>query len=185
MQEDELVAKAKQGNTAAFHQLVENYRPVVERFAYQLGNRQDDIDDITQEVFIRVYRFLDQFTKAKFSTWLYKITLNVTRDAARKRASALRKVFKLQHEQHEEYPAAEAIIIKNENDRALHICLQKLDEKYKVPIILFFFHEKKYEEIAEIQSLTLSTVKTRILRGKAKLKKLLEDFERKEGETHG
>ncbi|AZB44209.1 sigma-70 family RNA polymerase sigma factor [Bacillus sp. FJAT-42376] len=185
MQEEELVARAKKGNAAAFQQLVEIYRPVVERFAYQLGNRQDDIEDITQEVFIRVYRFLDQFTRAKFSTWLYKITLNVTRDAGRKRASAIKKVFKLQKEQREEYPAAEAIVLKNESDRTLHICLQSLDEKYKVPIILFYFHEKKYEEIAEILSLTLPAVKTRILRGKGMLKKALEESERREGETHG
>ncbi|MGD6817398.1 RNA polymerase sigma factor [Metabacillus sp. 84] len=185
MEEEELVAKAKQGNRAAFQQLVEVNRPVVERFAYQLGNRRDDIDDITQEVFIRVYRFLDQFSRAKFSTWLYKITLNVTRDAARKKASAVKKIFKLQNEQTNEYPAVEAAILKNETDRALHLCLQKLDEKYKVPIILFYFHEKKYEEIAEILSLSLSAVKTRILRGKGMLKKALEDVEKKEGETHG
>ncbi|MTH55540.1 sigma-70 family RNA polymerase sigma factor [Bacillus mangrovi] len=185
MEEDELIKRARQGSATAFQQLVEIYRPVVERFAFQLGNRASDIDDITQEVFIRVYRFLDQFSKSKFSTWLYKITLNVTRDAGRKRTSSIKKVLKLQSEQNDPYPAAEAIALKNEKDRVLHICLQKLDSKYKIPIILFYFHEKKYDEIAEITSLTLSAVKTRILRGKGLLKKALEEYEKKEGETHG
>lgn len=170
----------------AFGQLVEMYYPTVERFAYQLGNRHDEIEDITQEVFIRVYRFLDQFTKAKFSTWLYKITLNVTRDFARKRQSNIRKVFKIQQNtKKDDYIEIESAVIQNEEDRTLHIAIQMLDEKYRVPIILFYFHEKKYEEIAEIMGVTLSTVKTRILRGKTMLKKLIEEQNRKEGDNHG
>lgn len=186
MNEDDLIKKAKQGNMAAFQQLVEMHYPVVEKFAYQLGNRHDEIEDITQEVFIRVYRFLDSFTKAKFSTWLYKITLNVTRDFARKRQSNLRKVFKIQQDfRHTEYPETEARVIQNEEDRMLHLAIQRLDEKYRIPIVLFYFHEKKYEEIAEIMSISLSTVKTRILRGKTMLKKVLEELQQKEGDIHG
>lgn len=186
MTEDELIKKAKQGNIIAFGQLVEVHYPVVERFAYQLGNRREEIEDITQEVFIRVYRFLDQFSQAKFSTWLYKITLNVTRDFARKRQSNLRKVFKIQQDfRNEDYPEIESKVLRNEEDRILHLAIQKLDEKYRVPIVLYYFHEKKYEEIAEIMSITLSTVKTRILRGKTMLKKMMEELTRKEGDIHG
>jgi RNA polymerase sigma-70 factor (ECF subfamily) len=186
MNEDELIKKAKQGNMNAFGELVELHYPVVEKFAYQLGNRHDEIEDITQEVFIRVYRFIDQFTKAKFSTWLYKITLNVTRDFARKRQSNIRKVFKIQQDfRTDDYPEIESSVIRNEEDRILHLAIQKLDEKYRVPIVLYYFHEKKYEEIAEIMSITLSTVKTRILRGKTMLKKMLEELSKKEGDIHG
>jgi RNA polymerase sigma-70 factor, ECF subfamily len=186
MNEDELIKKAKQGNMKAFSQLVEIHYPIVEKFAYQLGNRHDEIEDITQEVFIRVYRFIDQFTKAKFSTWLYKITLNVTRDFARKRQSNLRKVFKFQQDfQKEDYPETEAAVLRNEEDRVLHLVIQKLDEKYRVPIVLYYFHEKKYDEIAEIMSISLSTVKTRILRGKSMLKKMMEELSEKEGDIHG
>jgi RNA polymerase sigma-70 factor (ECF subfamily) len=180
MTEEELIKKAKQGNMNAFGQLVELHYPVVEKFAYQLGNRQDEIEDITQEVFFRVYRFIDQFTKAKFSTWLYKITLNVTRDFSRKRQSNLRKVFKIQQDfRQDDYPEIESAVIRNEEDRILHLAIQKLDEKYRVPIVLYYFHEKKYEEIAEIMSITLSTVKTRILRGKTMLKKVMENLIKK------
>ncbi|KKI89955.1 RNA polymerase sigma factor [Bacillus sp. SA1-12] len=186
MSEEELIKKAKQGNMNAFQQLVELHYPVVEKFAYQLGNRHDEIEDITQEVFIRVYRFIDQFTKAKFSTWLYKITLNVTRDFARKRQSNLRKVFKIQQDfRNDDYPEIEAAVLKSEEDRILHLAIQKLDEKYRIPIVLYYFHEKKYEEIAEIMSITLSTVKTRILRGKTMLKKVIEELNKKEGDING
>ncbi|WP_246945784.1 RNA polymerase sigma factor [Bacillus pinisoli] len=182
MNEEELILKAKQGNNMAFQQLIELYYPIVERFAYQLGNRRDEIDDITQEVFIRVYRFLDQFSKAKFTTWLYKITLNVTRDMARKKTQNERKLFKIQLQPVDDYPEVEASLLQNEEDRLLHISIQRLNEKYRVPIILFYFHDKKYEEIAEILSISLSSVKTRLLRGKTMLKKLMEEEERKGGE---
>ena len=133
-----------------------------------------------------MYRFIDQFTKAKFSTWLYKITLNVTRDFARKRQSNLRKVFKIQQDFRQEYyPETEAEVLRNEEDRVLHLAIQRLDEKYRIPIVLFYFHEKKYEEIAEIMSISLSTVKTRILRGKTMLKKVIEELDKKEGDIHG
>lgn len=184
MTEEELIGKAKEGDMNAFGQLVELHYPVVEKFAYQMGNRRDEIEDITQEVFIRVYRFIDQFSKAKFSTWLYKITLNVTRDFARKRQSNLQKVFKIQQDFRDDYPEIESEVIRNEEDRILHLAIQRLNEKYRIPIVLFYFHEKKYEEIAEIMSITLSTVKTRILRGKTMLKKVIDNLNAEEGGHH-
>ncbi|MRX73594.1 sigma-70 family RNA polymerase sigma factor [Bacillus lacus] len=185
MTEEELIRKAQAGNTAAFGQLAQRYYPVVERFAYQPGNSPNEIEDITQEVFIRVYRFLDQFSKAKFSTWLYKITLNVTRDYSRKKSSDLRKVLKFKKEAQEFIPGAEGQLLRNEEDQNLHLCLQKLNQKYRIPIILYYFHERKYEEIAEIMGVSLSTVKTRLLRGKSLLKKALEELEEKEGQKNG
>lgn len=184
MTEEELIGKAKEGDMTAFGQLVKLHYPVVEKFAYQLGNRHDEIEDITQEVFIRVYRFIDQFSQAKFSTWLYKITLNVTRDFARKRQSNLQKIFKVQQGLRNDYPEIEPGVLRNEEDRMLHLAIQQLHEKYRIPIVLFYFHEKKYEEIAEIMSITLSTVKTRILRGKTMLKKVIENLDKGEGGYH-
>jgi RNA polymerase sigma-70 factor, ECF subfamily len=181
---EELIEKARQGDFVAFGELVKEYYPVVERFAYQLGNHRDEIEDITQEVFVKVYRFLDQYTNAKFTTWLYKITLNVSRDMGRKKSQINRKFLKIKLER-EEYPEIEASILMKEEDRVLHLCLQRLDEKYRVPIILFYFHDKRYEEIAEILNMSLSSVKTRLLRGKSKLKQLLEEEEKKGGLNYG
>ncbi|WP_070121235.1 RNA polymerase sigma factor [Bacillus marinisedimentorum] len=185
MEEMELIEKAKNQDMNAFRELVDLYLPVVERFAYQLGNRPGEVEDVTQEVFLRVYRFLDQYHSAKFTTWLYKITLNVTRDAARKRSSDTRKVIKLKQERQETYAPTEHQVLQHEEDHILHICIQKLDEKYRIPLVLYYFHDKKYDEIAEIMELTLSTVKTRLLRAKKLLKAAFEEEERKEGGYHG
>lgn len=186
MREDELISKARMGSKEAFSDLIDLYSPVVQRFAYQLGNRYEEIDDVTQEVFIRVYRFLDQFSQAKFTTWLYKITLNVTRDFSRSKQRQLMKVFKIQNEPaNHSHPLVEENVLRSEEDQILHDCIQRLDEKYRIPIILFYFHDKKYDEIAEIMGISMPAVKTRLLRGKEHLKKLLAKVDKREGEIHG
>jgi RNA polymerase sigma-70 factor, ECF subfamily len=185
LHEEELIFSAQKGDMQAFSELIVKYSPIVERFAIQMGNRPDEIDDITQEVFIRVYRFLNQFSQAKFTTWLYKVTLNVTRDFSRKKAGHLKRIFFLQKEPQVHPMDTEHHILRTEEDRTLHECIQKLDEKYRIPIILHYFHDRKYDEIAEILNLNLSTVKTRLLRAKEMLKKQLERSEGKEGESIG
>ncbi|WP_174728202.1 RNA polymerase sigma factor [Mesobacillus harenae] len=185
MKEDELISKARDGSMQAFGEIVDIYSPVVRKFAFQLGNRYEEIDDITQEVFVRVYRFLDQFSQAKFTTWLYKITLNVTRDFSRKQKRQLSKVLKFKKEPKPAAVLVEEKLLRNEEDKLLHFCIQKLDEKYRIPIILFYFHGKKYEEIGDILGLSLANVKTRLLRGKENLKKMLADAEKREGKFHG
>ncbi|TDQ40402.1 RNA polymerase sigma factor [Aureibacillus halotolerans] len=172
MDEEELIRRAKKGNMAAFQKLMETYYPIVERFAYQLGNRPHEVEDITQEVFLRVYRFIDQYKQSKFSTWLYKITLNATRDWARKKTQDSRKVIKLGQEplQTVDSVTAEDSLLKSEEDALLHSCIQSLDEKYRVPLILYYFHDEKYDDIADIMQLPLSTVKTRLSRAKEQLK---------------
>ncbi|MGR3765548.1 RNA polymerase sigma factor [Rossellomorea sp. NS-SX7] len=185
MDEFQLIEKAKQGDLSAYSKLISDYSPIVERFAYQMGNNLNDIPDISQEVFIRVYRFIDGFTHAKFTTWLYKITLNVSRDFKRKESQHNKRVHKVMNEPVYETAAAHVSVLREEEDRVLHECIQELEEKYRAPIILYYFHEKKYEEIADILSVNLSTIKTRILRGKSLLKKLLEEAEKGEGTING
>ncbi|MCA1057224.1 RNA polymerase sigma factor [Rossellomorea aquimaris] len=185
MDESQLIEKAKHGDLTAYSQLIRDYSPIVERFAYQMGNNIDDIQDISQEVFIRVYRFLDGFTHAKFSTWLYKITLNVSKDFKRKDRQYTKRIQKVMNEPREEPSHDHKHFIREEEDRVLHECIQMLDEKYRVPIILYYFHEKKYEEMAAILAINLSTLKTRLLRGKSLLKKMLEEAERGEGKENG
>ncbi|WP_175990523.1 RNA polymerase sigma factor [Bacillus sp. Marseille-Q1617] len=185
MDEFQLIEKAKKGDLSAYSKLISDHSPIVERFAFQMGNHIDDIPDISQEVFIRVYRFIDGFTHAKFTTWLYKITLNVSRDFKRRESQHNKRVKKVMNEPLVESTAPYMRVLREEEDQVLHECLQELDEKYRIPIILYYFHEKKYEEIADILSINLSTIKTRLLRGKSMLKKLLEEAEKREGTING
>ena len=84
MGEIQLIIRAQQGDKVAYGELMELHYRTVEKFAYQCGVRLDDVPDVTQEVFIKLYRFLHQFKQERFTTWLYKITLNTARDYYRK-----------------------------------------------------------------------------------------------------
>ncbi|HET7628147.1 MAG TPA: RNA polymerase sigma factor [Bacillales bacterium] len=177
MDEQRLIDRAKSGDTAAFQTLVEMYLPIVERFAYQIGSPPAHIEDITQEVFLRVYRFFDKYTSGKFTTWLYQITLNVLRDFMRKDKRNRDRTEKLAQERQPDSEPVEHRLLARDEHRRLHRLITELDEKYRVPLVLFYFHEKKYEEIADIMSTPLSTVKTRISRARGQLKKALENDE--------
>lgn len=88
-----LIVRAQQGNKDAFRDLMEIHYRTVEKFAYQCGVHLDDIPDVTQEVFIKLYRFLHQFNHERFTTSLYKSTLNTARDYYRKKVNALISVY--------------------------------------------------------------------------------------------
>lgn len=91
MVENELIERAQQGDQLAYGELIRLHHRTVEKFAFQCGVRVQDIPDVTQEVFVKLYRFLHQFKKERFTTWLYKITLNATRDYYRKETREAQK----------------------------------------------------------------------------------------------
>ena len=183
MEEVDLITRAQNGEREAFAQLMQMHFRTVEKFAYQCGVRLDDIPDVTQEVFIKLYRFLPQFNQQRFTTWLYKITLNTARDHYRKsgRETAKEERMKtdgdLAHQQ-----STETEVLLFEEDRALHEAILRLDEKYRIPLILFYFQELTYQQIADVLNITLATVKTRIFRAKDSLKK---EMDMKGGVPHG
>ncbi|MEK3980796.1 sigma-70 family RNA polymerase sigma factor [Psychrobacillus sp. FSL K6-2836] len=175
MLELELIERAQQGDKAAYTELIHIHHRTVEKFAFQCGVRVHDIPDVTQEVFVKLYRFLHQFQRDRFTTWLYKITLNTARDYYRKETKEKEKEQKL-HEDGLNYTSksAEDRVLVFEEDRELHNAIQSLDEKYRHPIIMFYFHDLSYEQIAEILNVPLSTIKIRLMRAKALLKSALQ-----------
>jgi len=174
MGEQELIEKARDGDRTAYGELMLLHHRTVEKFAFQCGVRVDDIPDVTQEVFIKLYRFLHQFQQDRFTTWLYKITLNTARDYYRKQTKERDKEEKVKnnHEQ-QASSSAERKVLLFEEDRELHDAVQQLDEKYRIPIVLFYFQDLSYEQISDILNVPLSTIKTRLLRAKGLLKKAL------------
>lgn len=171
--EKSIIERAQQGDKEAYRELVLYYAQTVERFAYQCGVHPNDIGDVAQEVFLKLYRFLHQFNQERFTTWLYKITLNTARDFYRKEAREMKKEHKLQQQVKQVADDAEQAILTYEEDQALHEAIQQLKEDYRMPLILFYFHQLQYEEIAEVLGITLTNVKVRIHRAKEQLKQIL------------
>jgi RNA polymerase sigma-70 factor (ECF subfamily) len=172
MEEADLIIRAQNGEREAFAQLMHMHFRTVEKFAYQCGVRLDDIPDVTQEVFIKLYRFLPQFNQQRFTTWLYKITLNTARDYYRKSGRETAKEERMITEGNlSHHQSTETKVLLFEEDRTLHEAILRLDEKYRIPIILFYFQELTYQQIADVLNITLATVKNRIFRAKDNLKK--------------
>ena len=173
-----LIEAAQQGDIDAYEQLIAHYGTTVERFALQCGAQYHDVPDISQEVFIRLYRFLHQFNQERFTTWLYKVTLNATRDHYRKQGVERSKEQKVKEGVHLSHSTgSDYKILVDEQDKELHACIQSLDEKYRYPLVLYYFQDCSYNQIAEVLSLPLATVKIRIHRSKDLLRGLLEKGE--------
>ena len=177
MEELKLIELAQQGDKKAYEKLMKLHYRTVEKFAYQCGVYVDDIPDVTQEVFIKLFRFLHQFNRERFITWLYKITLNTARDYYRKERRETDKKERLITD-NQPIPAhsAERKVLMFEEDQALHNAILKLDEKYRIPLILFYFQDLSYEQIADVLNITLSTVKTRLFRAREKLKVVIDEI---------
>ncbi len=183
MNDIDLIEKAQQGDRAAYGELMKLHYRTVEKFAYQCGVRLDDIPDVTQEVFIKLHRFLHQFKQDRFTTWLYKITLNTARDYYRKQHREWDKQKKaINNNQVITQASAEMQVLLFEEDRELHAAIVMLDEKYRIPLILYYFQELSYQQIADVLNITLSAVKTRLHRAKDGLKKSIE---KNGGASHG
>ncbi|RNA68660.1 RNA polymerase sigma factor [Alteribacter keqinensis] len=164
-EEKRWIHQSLNGDDEAFYELIVHYQPVVEKFARQIGVSESDLPDITQEVFIKVYRFLDTYSRGKFSTWLYSITLNVCRDVFRKNKRDRMKLKKYEKEITSFYPQG-----MSDYAAALNECLSRLEEKYRVPLVLYYFHDRPLSEISLIMEMKENSVKTRLKRGKEKLK---------------
>ncbi|MFX3675327.1 MAG: RNA polymerase sigma factor [Paenisporosarcina sp.] len=175
MQDTEMIDRAQNGDKLAYGELMDLYYRTIEKFAFQCGVKVDDIQDLTQEVFIELYRFLPQFQREQFTTWLYKITLNATRDYYRKEKLEKEENLKLQDKSTSGVStrSSQSRVLVFEEDRELHEAIQLLEEKYRNPIILFYFHELSLEQIGEILNIPTATVETRLLSSKEQLKTAL------------
>jgi len=178
-----LIKKAKQGNKTAFSKLILQYESNVYNIAYRMFYNEADAKDIVQEVFLRIFQKLHQFQdNAAFSTWLYRITVNICIDEIRKRKGketySIDETYKTEDDEMiRQYPgdskSPEEIYLQKERIEALYKAIQALSEEYKLAIILRDFQNFSYQEIADILSCSLGTVKSRIARGRIQLKNIL------------
>lgn len=178
----DLVAQAQTGDMDAFATLVERYeRPVVNFCQRMLGSRED-AEDVAQESFVRIFRYLDRLAPdAKFSTLLFGIarnlTLNFIRDAGRRGRGTTYSLTEdgneeRQLEDERRRPDAEARL--NEIDQRIREGLEQLSPKHREVLILRELNGLDYETIAKIVRCRKGTVKSRIARAREQLRIQLE-----------
>jgi len=164
------------GDQSAFQILVKRHKEKVRNIIYVTMNNSALVDDIAQEVFITVYRNLKYFRfESQFTTWLYRITVNRCKDYLRK--MNVRRIFSPLEEGNE----VTEFTTPTENKDVSQIvmdAISKLPVKLRMPLILKDIEGFSYQEIAETLKCEMGTVKSRIFRGREKLKEILQPLER-------
>ena len=180
--EKALVQQAKAGDRDAFAALVSAYEGKIYNLALRyLGNREDAMD-ASQEVFLRVFRFLPGFQEESgFSTWIYRIGVNVCKDMLAKRARRSELPLEVPDEE-EDYRTAEvadsrydpeAIVEQADLRESLADAIKQLPDQQREMIVLRDIQGLSYEEIGRVLSLESGTVKSRLSRARENLRKKL------------
>jgi RNA polymerase sigma-70 factor (ECF subfamily) len=177
--DEELVVLSTAGDTDSFNQLVVRWERPIFALAYRVLGREEDARDVCQETFLRAFRALKGFKgQAKFSSWLYRIALNLCRDwIRRERRSAV--VTSLDAETEPEpvsgpVETAEERTVRRDLGRVLTRAMTALSEEQRTTIVLKEYHGLTFQEISDLQGCPLSTVKTRLYQGLSVLRRQLQ-----------
>lgn len=161
-----LVKKAKTGDAQSFIKLCEAYQIVLYNSAYKLLLNNEDVADCLQETEIRAWQKITNIKNdAAFNSWIFRIMINIAKDILKKRVETVK--FE------ESY-----MNTKESNYERSHLEeFNQLPDRYRIPIILHYYAGFNINEIAEQLNLSKNTVKTRLARGRMKLKLFLEGEE--------
>ena len=175
--DEEIAARVQNGDVDSFAILVDRYEKKITRYARKFLYSPDDVKDIVQDVFVKVYVNIKSFdVKQRFSPWIYRIAHNEFVNALKKKKSE--KISFIDFDVLFPHPvaseAADAGVDRRDLRRLLDQSLEKIPAKYREPLVLYFFEEMSYREIADIMHLPASTVGIRLQRAKALLKKTVE-----------
>jgi RNA polymerase sigma-70 factor (ECF subfamily) len=169
--DETLVKETLQGFLSSYEILVKKYQQPIKRHANRYLD-SDDAEDATQETFIRAFKNLNHFDQKKlFKPWLYQIATNYCLDELRKN----KKITALPEEIiSDEKPVVEKIM-EEEETKIIRKAVDKLPDKYKLPIRGYYFDNHSYENLAKILKLPLNTIRTRLSRGKKLLEQALRE----------
>lgn len=168
MREDDkaLICRSLAGDLTAFEELIRCYQSRVCRTLYFLLENQDDVEDVAQEVFIRVFRHLKTFRgDCEFSTWLHKIVLNTLRNWVRTRKQNV-SLDELNDYSYSWSTGDEGSFLTSEEAFEVRKAIRALPEHYRETLVLRHFHDMSYEDIARVQRVPLGTVRSRLAKGR-------------------
>ncbi len=168
-----LLRASLQGETGAWGEIVSRYKDAVFGLCLGFMRNRADAEDISHDAFIRAYINLRKYDlERRFSTWLFTIAANLCRNQLRYRKNHPSTEQPLQMAGGTD-PAK--LVSAEDRQAKVRGALNQLPYSYRAPLVLRFYNELPYQEISEILSIPEGTVKTRIHRGKAMLKDLLEE----------
>ena len=179
--DEDLVARSRGGDLQSFNELILRWERPIYALAYRVIGREEDARDVVQETFLRAFRALPGFKgQAKFSSWLYRIALNLCRDWIRRRRRS--PVVDLPEgvdpvelaTERGPFESVEELASRKELSQAVAEAMKLLPEEQRTAIILKEYHGMTFQEIADLLGCPLSTVKTRLYQGLTVLRRNLE-----------
>ena len=184
MNEQELVTRAKQGDQAAFEQLVRDNEKRIYNLTLRMVGNSDDALDLSQEAFLNAWKGLGSFKgDSAFSTWLYRLASNACLDFLRsrkRRQDTTGSPLSLDDDEAPPPPADDSArpdlqLERKERVQALHRALDALPVHHRQVIVMRELSGLSYQEISEALELDLGTVKSRLTRARLALKKILSE----------
>ena len=178
--DEELVARSVSGDAESFNELILRWERPIYALAYRTIGREEDARDICQETFMRAFRALPGFRgQSKFSSWLYRIALNLCRDLMRRQ----RRTPVVQAPEDvdlaelaaaaEPSESIEDLVSRHDQTRMVEQAMALLPEEQRTAIVLKEYHGLTFQEIADLVGCPLSTVKTRLYQGLTVLRREL------------
>lgn len=183
-----LVRRCISGDAAAWEEIVQRYHRRIYNICYRFAGSGNDADDLTQEVFIKMYRTLNSYDvdRGAFMTWVTTVTRNLLVDHFRKTkqermtdsldtvSSEHEDAMPLSEQIPDRSPAPDSRVQSREAGETVHQALQKLSPELREAVILRDLQDMDYREIATVLRVPEGTVKSRINRGRAELARLLQ-----------
>ena len=182
--DQQLIRSFQAGDESAFEELVRRYQRQVANIIYLTMGDRADIEDLSQEAFLRVYKSLNRFEfDSSFYSWLYRIVVNLCIDEFRRRK--IRRTLSLdffsEDRLEKEQKSADLNtgldeVLGNEKKNVVRQALDKLSPDHKTALILREYNDLSYADIADVLKITPQAVKSRIFRARAELREFLKDY---------
>jgi RNA polymerase sigma-70 factor, ECF subfamily len=179
-EEQEWIEQARKGDQRAFGLLVQAYQKPVFNLTYRMLGNAQEAEDAAQETFLRAYSGLSQYqSEHKFSTWLFAIANHHCIDRLRKRRVSFVSIDDnpILENITGEAPLPERQALMREQSAEMQKLLQELEPDYRLPLILRYWEDYSYEDIAATLDITIAAVKSRLFRARQQVARLYEERE--------
>ena len=187
--ENKLIERASGGDPAAFNRLMEIHEKRMYAVALRMCSNREDAQDCLQEAMLRIYRSIGGFKgQSSFGTWVYRITMNTCLDELRrkknKQNTSLDNMLDQGWSPADDSSSPEKHAIQNELRKNIADSIRDLPEDMRSAIIMRDIHGYSYDEIADVLNVNVGTIKSRISRGREKLREKLSNFSELFGTGH-
>ncbi len=179
MNEERIVCELKNGNYTVFKEIIDLFKNRVFGMAYKFTNDYDEAQDLSQEIFLKIYKEIGGFRfESKLSTWIYRISINTCLDWKRKNSKVKMLSTNVLNDDDETIDIdikddgllPDELFIRSESQREVHELVYELPDKYKSVIIMYHFNNMSYQDISTALDIPERTVETRLYRARRLLK---------------